>query len=103
MYQSIVATLLACLTLQALANPFPAGDEQTGKNFFDQNRCNRCHVRIVGGDGSFIFTRPDHKVTNPQQLVTQMRFCSSNIHVTLTQQNEQDLGTYLNNNFYKFK
>lgn len=103
MHKIIAASLLLCATVCAQAVPFPKGDEQAGKKLFDQNKCNRCHIQLMGGDGSAIFTRPNHKVTNPQQLVAQMHVCSGNVGITLSEQDEQNLGAYLNNNFYKFK
>ncbi len=85
------------------AEPFPKGDVVAGQKFFAQNRCNRCHDGIMGGDGNRIFTRFDRKVKNPQQLVEQMHVCTGNIGITLTKQNEQDLGAYLNGSYYHFK
>lgn len=102
--KKIIALLLLCATAQVqAAAPFADGDPAIGKKLFDQHKCNRCHVKIVDGDGSAIFTRPDRKVTNPQELVTQMTMCGGNIGVTLTPQDEQNLGAYLNQKYYKFK
>lgn len=87
----------------AMANPFPNGSVAAGKKLFDDNKCNRCHIGKVGGDGSQIFTRPNRIVNNPQEMVDRMHVCSGAVGMTLTEQNEQDLGAYLNQNFYKFK
>jgi len=81
----------------------PNGDAEAGKKFFGQNQCNRCHSSMLGGDGSAIFTRPGRKVKNPQQLVNQMHLCSGNVSITLSPQDEQKLGAYLNQNYYHFK
>ncbi len=91
--------LLICNT--ALAAPFATGNAETGKKLFEQNQCNRCHVQMVGGDGSEIFTRPDHKVRNAAQLIKQINFCSGNIGAHLSAQDEQNLGAYLNQRYYK--
>ncbi len=93
--------LLGAATAQAV--PFANGNAPAGKKLFDQNHCNQCHMSMMGGDGSAIFTRPDHKVTSPKQLVDQMYVCSGNVGITLTKQNEQDLGAYLNGTYYHFK
>ena len=95
--------LLLLCTAAAHAEPFPKGNEEAGKKLFDQNHCNRCHSQMLGGDGSAIFTRPDHKVKNPEQLVAQMHVCSGNVGITLSPQDEQNLGAYLNRNYYRFK
>lgn len=86
----------------ASATPFPEGNADLGKKLFDQNRCNRCHIAMVGGDGSGIFTRPDHKVRTPEQMVEQMHVCSANVGITLSHADEQNLGAYLNR-YYKLK
>ena len=101
--KKIIAVLLLFATAQVQAAPFADGDPAIGKKLFEQHKCNRCHVKIVDGDGSAIFTRPDRKVTNPQHLIKQMYRCSGNIGVTLTPQDEQNLGAYLNQQYYKFK
>ena len=88
---------------QTQAAPFPTGDAKAGKKLFEKNKCNRCHIDMMGGDGSAIFTRPDHKVTSPEKLVQQMHVCSGNVGITLSAQDEQNLGAYLNQRYYKFK
>ncbi len=57
---------------------------------------------MLGGDGSAMFTRPDRKVRNVSDLVEQMRFCTGNVGVNLTPQDEQHLGAYLNR-YYNLK
>jgi cytochrome c553 len=101
--KSIVALFLICASLVAHADPFADGNVAAGKKLFDQNNCNRCHMNIMGGDGNAIFTRPDRKVNSPEQLVAQMHVCSGNVGITLSNQDEQNLGAYLNRNFYHFK
>ncbi len=87
----------------AHADPFPRGDAEAGKKFFAQNQCNSCHDSIMGGDGNAIFTRLDHKIRNPQQLVARLRVCAGGSGITLTPQDEQNLGAYLNRYYYHFK
>ncbi len=96
-----IGVVLLLLTSAAQAAPFAAGNAEAGKKTFEQNQCNRCHVQMVGGDGSEIFTRPDHKVRSAAQLVKQINFCSGNIGVHLSAQDEQNLGAYLNQRYYK--
>lgn len=98
----LTSLILLALTGTASANPFPNGNADTGKKLFDQNKCSSCHVAMLGGDGSAIFTRPNHKVRTPQQLVEQMHACSANVGITLSPADEQHLGAYLNR-FYNLK
>jgi len=103
MKRTLAIFLLLCGTAQAQAAPFPNGDAQTGKKLFDQYKCNSCHIGKMGGDGSAIFTRPNHKVTSPQFMTGQIRMCSGNIGSTLSAQEEEHLSAYLNQRYYKFK
>jgi cytochrome c553 len=83
------------------AAPFAEGNAETGKKLFEQSHCNRCHIQMMGGDGSEIFTRPDHKVRSSSQLVKQINICGGNAGVNLSAQDEQNLGAYLNQRYYK--
>lgn len=99
----ITALLFSLIASSAMAAPFPDGNAEAGKKLFDDNKCNRCHIGKVGGDGSAIFTRPNRIVNNPQEMIDRMHVCSGAVGMTLTPQKEQDLGAYLNQAYYKFK
>ena len=103
MKQIIITLTLLFASGSVLAAPFSDGNAQAGKKLFGQYKCNSCHIGKVGGDGSAIFTRPDHKVTSPQGMVEQMTMCSGSLGKTLTAQELQHLGAYLNKRYYKFK
>ncbi|KAF0204888.1 MAG: hypothetical protein FD173_1470 [Gallionellaceae bacterium] len=96
-----IALLLLLVGSAAQAAPFAAGNADTGKKLFEQNQCNSCHIKMVGGDGSEVFTRPDHKVRNAAQLIKQINFCAGNAGIHLSAQDEQNLGAYLNQRYYK--
>ena len=98
----IITLILLCAAMTASANPFPKGDAQAGQQLFEKHQCNRCHIKIMGGDGSAIFTRPDHKIRSARQLLGQIDICSANVGVTFTPQEKQNLAAYLNR-FYNLK
>ena len=98
----IAMLILLVATTTASANPFPKGNAETGKQLFDKNNCNQCHNTIMGGDGNQIFQRKDRKVNSVAGMIKQMHFCASNVGITLTPQDEQNLGAYLNR-YYKFQ
>ncbi len=98
--KTLVALIFALAASNALANPFPTGNAQSGKTLFDQYKCNSCHAAMLGGDGSAIFTRADRKVHTPDELLDQIKFCSGNVGAHLSAQEEQHLGAYLNR-YYK--
>jgi len=98
----IIALILLCAASAASANPFPDGNAQTGQKLFEQYQCNRCHAAKMGGDGNAIFTRADRKAHNAAELVRQMEACSGAIGTSLTPQEKQHLGAYLNR-YYNLK
>ncbi|MDO8293238.1 MAG: cytochrome c [Gallionella sp.] len=100
---SDVCPTLPSLSSTAQATSFSDGDAQAGEKLFGQYKCNSCHIDKMGGDGSAIFTRPDRTVTSPEELIKQMTLCSGIIGKTLTIQEQQHLGAYLNQRYYKLK
>jgi cytochrome c peroxidase len=98
----LIALIFIALAGTATANPFPNGNADTGKKLFDKNKCSSCHVAMLGGDGSAIFTRTNRKVGTPQQMLSQMDACSAAAGITLSADEKQHLGAYLNR-YYNFK
>ncbi|MFA6970589.1 MAG: cytochrome c [Gallionella sp.] len=92
----ITTLILLCAAATASANPFPNGNPQTGKVLFDKYKCNSCHSAMLGGDGSAIFTRANRKVHDAGELIEQIKLCSGNVGASLSTQDEQHLGAYLN-------
>ncbi len=96
------SVILLCVATAASANPFPDGNAQTGKVLFDKYKCNSCHAAMLGGDGSAIFTRANRKVHSPTELIDQIVICSGNVGASLSPQDQQHLGAYLNR-YYKLQ
>jgi len=104
MINKLIATiLLLSIGVTAHASPFAKGDAEKGKKTFEQHKCNSCHASMLGGDGSKMFTRAEHKVKSPTSLTTQITRCSTNLGLMLFEDDEENIAAYLNNNFYKFK
>jgi cytochrome c553 len=98
------ATLVwLALTVSVEAAPFAKGDVAAGKKSYEQHKCNECHVSKLGGDGSAMYTRKDRKIKKAESLATQITACSVNLGLSLFEDEEENLGAYLNKNYYKFK
>ncbi len=95
--------MLFAATSTIQAAPFANGHADNGKKLFTKFECSGCHEGKVGGDGSAIFTRPNHKVRSADDLIPQIKFCSGLVGANLTAQEEQDLAAHLNQTYYKFK
>ena len=93
---------LAFITPMALAAPFDKGDAKQGKATYDK-MCAGCHTGKFGGDGSKIFTRPDHHVKNASALAQQITTCNAMLGNTLFPEDELHVAAYLNSQYYKFK
>lgn len=101
--ESDVCPPIVSSTPQAsLVADFSGGDAEAGARLFDEYKCSGCHIDKVGGDGSAIFTRPDRMATKPEELVKQMTQCSGILGKTLTPQEQQHLGAYLDRRYYGF-
>lgn len=74
-----------------------------GKKLIADSKCEACHVRKVGGDGSVIYTRPDRKVTTRSKLLPQVERCSAELNLGLFPDDEAAIAAYLNATYYKFK
>jgi cytochrome c peroxidase len=99
----ITSLILLSVCATAQATPFARGNADAGKKTFDQHKCNSCHASMLGGDGSAMFTRAEHKVKSPASLKTQITTCSTNLGLMLFEDDEENVGAYLNKNYYKFK
>lgn len=65
--------------------------------------CVACHVRRMGGDGSRMYTRADHRVTTPEKLKAQVAVCNAELSTGYFPDEEDHVAAYLNQRFYKFK
>ena len=91
------------LATTAQAAPFEKGNAETGKALFEKNKCSSCHISTYGGDGSKMFTRADRKIKSASSLLTQITRCSSNLNLSLFDEDEENIAAFLNKNYYKFK
>jgi mono/diheme cytochrome c family protein len=92
----------AWMAFSVSAMAFDKGDPKQGKALVDKS-CVSCHASMYGGDGSKIYTRPDHKVKTPQQLAARVSGCNANTGAGWFPEEEAHVAAYLNQQYYKFK
>lgn len=97
-----IAALLA-LPLLAAAEPYPKGDPVVGRKLAAAANCAKCHSDRVGGDGSLMYTRPERKVKNTRQLLTQVGVCNTQLNTGWFPEEEEHVAAFLNHDYYKFK
>ncbi|BCB26988.1 hypothetical protein SKTS_18740 [Sulfurimicrobium lacus] len=78
------------------------GDVKIGKSLHDKS-CIACHASKYGEDGSKMYTRADHKVTNRQQLVARVKACNHNVGTGWFPEEEAHVEAYLNATYYHLK
>ncbi|HUO43886.1 MAG TPA: cytochrome c [Burkholderiales bacterium] len=98
----LLPLLLTMCATSAPADPFPQGAPDTGERLFDAARCNSCHVKIVGGDGSGIFTRPNSIIPDAAALLNRIRFCETQTGARWTAAEEIHVAAFLNRTYYHF-
>lgn len=101
MNKTLIA-LLTLLPLTAAANPFPKGDPKAGKKLHDA-KCVACHQRLVGGNGSNIYTRIDRKIQTPKALLQRIATCNAQVNAGWFPEDEEHAAAHLNQQYYKFK
>ena len=80
-----------------------APDLANGKTI-DQQKCYACHAKKSGfGNGDMIYTRSDSKVKSLANLKRMVSLCNTELRLDLFPEDEADVTTFLNQQFYKFK
>jgi cytochrome c2 len=95
--------MLMLADASVLANPFLNADARKGEKLVQESKCNACHVKLVGGDGTAIFTRADRKVRTAAGLLSQVRTCNTMLGTNWFPEDEENVAAYLNQTYYKFK
>jgi len=83
------------LGLSASAQAALPGDAATGKKLHDAN-CVKCH-------DAGVYTRQDRQIKSVAALKEQLGSCSHAAQVILTDEEQQHIVKYLNEQYYKFK
>ncbi|HEX4858332.1 MAG TPA: hypothetical protein VFV17_04885 [Usitatibacteraceae bacterium] len=86
-------------SLPAWANP---AEIESGRKFVKDTRCEDCHAKKAGGDGTGIYTRADRKVSTLAKLTAQVARCNSELNLSLFPEDEAAIVAYLNKTYYKF-
>jgi mono/diheme cytochrome c family protein len=102
MLRAAVFLLSVSLSLAAWGDPFPNANPAKGEKLAEQS-CVSCHSARFGGDGSQIYTRPDHGIKNARQLLDRVTFCSQMAKTDWSKQEIADVAAYLNQQYYKFQ
>ena len=100
---SLVALLLlgAAGAVVAQGIPYGGADVAAGRSL-SQKDCIGCHASKFDGDATRIYTRPDRKVRNPEQLLSQVQLCNSELNLQYFPEDEANVSAYLDREHYRF-
>ncbi|MFI4923771.1 MAG: cytochrome c [Vicinamibacteria bacterium] len=100
---SLLAALLlgAAGAVVAQGIPYGGADVAAGRTL-SQKDCVGCHARKFDGDATRIYTRPDRKVRNPEQLLSQVQLCNSELNLQYFPDDEANIAAYLDREHYRF-
>ncbi len=93
--KSIITLLFASLFIPAYAAPFDKGDPAEGMALHNKS-CVACH-------NSSMYSRADRKIKTPAQLAARISGCNANTGAGWFPAEEESVGAYLNQNYYRFK
>lgn len=80
---------------------FKDADLQAGENLIAENKCNECHIRRVGGDGSAIY-KPKGRINSAGALRGMVEYCNTELNLGFFPEDTNAVAAVLNKRHYKF-
>lgn len=109
MFQSIfrwcgLFALGAGWTLSVQSQPvlFKDADLSLGQELIATHKCEACHARRVGGDGSDIYN-PQGRIRNAALLRGMVEYCNTELNLGMFPEEVNAVAAVINRLYYKFK
>ena len=105
--RTVAGLAVAGLTLwasAAFADPlaiFKDADTRLGEHLIAEHKCDACHIRRVGGDGSAIY-KPAGRVNTPGLLLGMVQYCSTELNLGLFPEEVTAIAAVLQRDHYRF-
>jgi hypothetical protein len=92
------------LSSNAFAQPilFKDADLKLGAQLIAQNKCDSCHQKRVGGDGSAMY-KPQGRINTPGFLRGMVEQCNTELNLGFFPEEVTAVAAVLNRDHYKFK
>ena len=93
------------LATSAWAQPHPLfkdADMALGEKLIAENKCNECHIRRVGGDGSSIY-KPTGRINTAGALRGMVEYCNTELNLGFFPEDTNAVAAVLNQRHYKFR
>jgi hypothetical protein len=103
MRKSILLLLLMPTWSLAQIHPLYEGaDLKLGEKLIADSKCDACHQRNAGGDGSAIY-RPAGRINTPGALRGMVEYCSTQLNLGFFPEEVNSISAVLNRDHYRFK
>ena len=80
---------------------FKDADLEAGEKLIAENKCNECHIRRVGGDGSAIY-KPKGRINSAGALRGMVEYCNTELNLGFFPEDTNAVAAVLNKRHYKF-
>ena len=105
--KKVIATALigfVCLPVAMAQQPgiFKDADHKLGEKLIAENKCDSCHARREGGDGTSIY-KPQGKINTAGALRGMVDYCSTELNLGFFPEDTTAVAAVLNKRHYKFK
>jgi hypothetical protein len=99
----VMAVCVGCVfSVQAQPALFKDADLPLGQELITTHRCEACHARRVGGDGSDIYD-PAGRVRNASLLRGMVDYCNTQLNLGMFPEEVTAVAAVINQRHYKFK
>ena len=99
----LILGLLCASAAQAQQHPlFKDADLAQGEKLIAENKCNDCHIRRVGGDGSSIY-KPKGRINSAGALRGMVEYCNTELNLGFFPEDTNAVAAVLNQRHYKFR
>ena len=95
--------LLLATAASAQQHPmFRDADLALGDTLMSEHKCEACHIRRVGGDGSAIYN-PKGRINTPGALRGMVEYCNTELNSGFFPEDTHAVAAALNLRYYKFR
>jgi len=100
----LLPLMLSWCAMGAAAEPliFQAADAARGQQLMTEAKCEACHARHVGGNGTDIYN-PAGKIKTAGSLRGMVEYCSTQLNLGFFPEDSTDVAAALNRLHYRFK
>ena len=99
----LVAALMSMGVAQAQQHPlFKGADLELGAKLIAENKCEECHARRVGGNGSAIY-KPKGRINSAGALRGMVEYCNTELNAGFFPEDTTAVAAKLNASYYKFR